>query len=207
MDIYCFRRKYRSRSCLFLGQCREGERNHGNHGSKNLHQRKTEVDNHWERNTCFSPGQTPPKTQGRAWLSLEMWGRRVGTLRRSRPPGAPGLPPESLLWLRGVWVECGPCAPEPVGCPLGGSGPSCPGHPSEARLSRVPAHRAVRAGTSASAAGLSGAGARCSHRVSHTARPQDAWSVAPHLRVDGRGPYEVMEGTSAHGAPQQLEAP
>ena len=30
----------------------------------------------------------PHQTQGRAWLSWEVWGRRVGTLRRSHSPGA-----------------------------------------------------------------------------------------------------------------------
>lgn len=65
------------------------------------------------------------------------------------PAGAPGLPPESLLWLRCIWVKWGPCAPEPAGFPLGGSGPSCPGHPSAAQPSRVPACRGVRAGPSA----------------------------------------------------------
>ena len=65
------------------------------------------------------------------------------------PPGAPGLPPESLLWLRCIWVKWGPCAPELAGFPLGGSGPACPGHLSAAQPSRVPARRGVRAGPSA----------------------------------------------------------
>jgi len=111
-------------------------------------------------------GAAAPAAVPSAWTCVE-----GGDRPRCSPPGAPGLPPESLLWLRGVWVECGPCAPEPVGCPLWGSGPSCPGHPSEARLSRVPAHRAVRAGTSASGRPFGRWGSLLPPRLPHREAP------------------------------------
>lgn len=114
-------------------------------------------------------GTAVPVAGPSAWTCV-----KGGDRPRRSPPGAPGLSPESLLWLRGVWVERRPCAPEPVGRPLGGRGPSCPGHPSEAQLSRVPARRGVRAGASASG------------------RPFGRWGSLlpprlPHCEAPGRG--------------------